>query len=234
MPRLLIMFAVLLLSACAGPNPRDPYEGLNRSFYAFNKGLDTVALKPAAKTYDAVVPPVVDARVDSFIANLGDVRNTVNSLLQGQFKYAGVSFSRFLLNSTLGLGGLFDPATGFGLALHPEDFGQTLAVWGVPSGPYLMLPLLGPSTLRDAAAKPFPVDVGFNDLIDHVPTRNTIYGLDGLNTRQGLFAIDPILDEATDEYAYVREAWLQNREFKIHNGEPPANGEDCDPEYDDC
>lgn len=231
---LLAVLFLGLLTACAGQNPKDPLEGMNRSFYAFNKGLDTVALKPAAKAYDAVVPSVIDARIDSFVSNLGDVRNTLNSLLQGKFGAAGVSFSRFLLNSSLGLAGLFDPATGMGLEQHPEDFGQTLAVWGVPSGPYLMLPFMGPSTLRDATAKPFPMDVGYNDLIDHIPTRNTVYGLDALNLRQSLFPIDAVLADATDEYAYVREAWLQNRQFKIYDGELPAQSDDCDPEYEEC
>lgn len=230
----LVLSGLLGLSGCAGTNPKDPWEGFNRSMYSFNKGLDKVALKPIAKTYDFIVPTVIDNRVDSFLANLSDLRNLINSMLQWKWKYAGVSISRFLINSTVGIGGLFDPATAWGLEQHNEDFGQTLAVWGVPSGPYLMLPLLGPSNVRDALSKPSPTDVGYNDIIDHVPTRNTLYGLDAINLRQSLFQLDPILADATDEYAYVRDAWTQNRLFKIYDGNPPVNKETCDPEYDDC
>ena len=230
----LIAFCALTLAGCAGNNPKDPFEGVNRAMYSVNKGLDKVVLKPVAKTYDAVVPVVVDSRVDNVISNLSDVKNLLNSLLQFKLKYAGISLTRLVINSSMGLGGLFDPASGMGLEQHKEDFGQTLATWGVPSGPYVMLPLLGPSTVRDGLARPFRVDAGYVDLIDHVPTRNTLYGLDAINLRQDLFKIDPILADTTDEYAYVRDAWLQNRNFNIYDGKPPATQDDCDPEDEGC
>lgn len=232
-----VLLGIVYLTGCAtGSNPKDPYESFNRSMYSFNKGVDKVVLRPVAVAYDSVVPSVVDARIDNAISNFSDIRNFLNSVLQAKFGYAGISMGRLLINSTLGIGGLFDPAKAMGLEQHKEDFGQTLAHWGVGSGPYLMLPFLGPSTLRDTLAKPVPVDVSYKDVIDHVPTRNTSYGLDAINTRQDLFKIDAILADSVDEYAYVRDAYLQYREFHVYDGNPPKKvaEEDCDPEYDEC
>lgn len=237
----LLLAAALTLGGCASTgehtaaSPSDPYEGFNRSMYSFNKGVDKVVLRPAAKVYDTVVPTVIDQRVDSALANLGELGNIGNALLQAKFKHALTSTGRLLVNSTLGLAGLFDPATSMGLQRHDEDFGQTLATWGLGQGPYLVLPLLGPSTVRDALAKPVDRQMDPVAEIEHVPTRNTIMGLDLLNTRQRLFELEPVLEESIDEYAFVRDAYLQRRNYQIHDGNPPAPpSDDCDPAVDEC
>ena len=237
--RLFALASLLLLSACASTNtnnPADPFEGFNRSMYRVNKAIDKVVLRPAAKAYDAVVPSVVDERIDNALANVGELSNIGNSLLQLKFKKLAISTGRLLINSTFGLAGLFDPATPLGLARQDEDFGQTLAYWGVADGPYLMLPGLGPSTLRDLVGRPADAQVGISENVDDVPTRNTVLGLDVLNTRQDLFPLEGHLEEALDEYAFVRDAYLQRRQFLIHDGNPPQPTleEDCDPAFDDC
>ncbi|HEX4909209.1 MAG TPA: VacJ family lipoprotein [Permianibacter sp.] len=237
--RTMALASLLLLSACASTdtnNPADPFEGFNRSMYSVNKALDKAVLRPAAKAYDTVVPGVVDERIDNALANVGELGNMGNSLLQLKFKKFAISTGRLLINSTFGLAGLFDPATPLGLARQDEDFGQTLAYWGIGDGPYLMLPGLGPSTLRDLVGRPADAQVGISENVDHVPTRNTVLGLDVLNTRQDLFPLEGHLEEALDEYAFVRDAYLQRRQFLIHDGAPPqpALEDDCDPAYDDC
>ena len=237
--RIMALASLLLLSACASTdtnNPADPFEGFNRSMYSVNKAIDKAVLRPAAKAYDTVVPTVVDERIDNALANVGELGNMGNSLLQLKFRKFAISTGRLLINSTFGLAGLFDPATPLGLARQDEDFGQTLAYWGIGDGPYLMLPGLGPSTLRDLVGRPADAQVGISENVDHVPTRNTVLGLDVLNTRQDLFPLEGHLEEALDEYAFVRDAYLQRRQFLIHDGAPPqpALEEDCDPAYDDC
>lgn len=236
--RLLGLAPILLLAACAGSsgNPADPYESFNRSMYSVNKALDKAALRPAAKVYDAVVPSVVDERIDNALANIGELGNIGNALLQGKFKKVAISTGRLVINSTFGLAGLFDPATPLGLAKQDEDFGQTLAHWGIGDGPYLMLPLLGPSTVRDLVGRPVDGQIGVSEQVDDVPTRNTVMGLDILNSRQSLFPLEGHLEEALDEYAFVRDAYLQRRQYLIHDGNPPLppDDEDCDPGLDEC
>ncbi|NQD38208.1 VacJ family lipoprotein [Permianibacter sp. IMCC34836] len=236
--RLLVLAASLWLAGCASTtgNPVDPYESFNRSMYSFNKTLDSAVLKPTAKAYDKVVPSVIDESIDNALSNIGELGNIGNALLQAKFKKMAISTGRLLINSTFGLAGLFDPATPLGLAKQDEDFGQTLAHWGVGDGPYLMLPLLGPSTARDIVGRPVDSQVGVSELIEDVPTRNTVWGLDLINTRQALFPLEGHLEEALDEYAFVRDAYLQRRHFLIYDGNPPLppDTEDCDPGVDDC
>ncbi|MFC0269696.1 MlaA family lipoprotein [Kushneria aurantia] len=213
--------ACTTLAGCAGNqaregNPQDPWEGFNRGVYTFNDTLDRYALKPVAQGYDYVTPQPVQEGVGNFFSNLGEISNTFNSLLQWRLTNAGTSFGRFMINSTLGLGGFLDPATRMGIEEHDEDFGQTLAVWGVGSGPYLVLPLLGPSTVRDTAGLPvdwytYPVTY-----VEDSTTRWTLRFIDLVNTRANLLGQEKLI--SGDRYSFIRDAYLQRRQFLINNG----------------
>lgn len=227
----LLSLAGLTLGGCAtGTNPADPYEGFNRSMYSFNKGLDKAVLRPLAKGYDTVTPKPLQDGVGNFFSNLNELPTILNDLLQAKFAQAGSDSGRFLINSTFGLAGLIDVASRSGLERHDEDFAQTLGYWGVGSGPYLMLPFLGPSTPRDVFGKALlgPLDpVGY---IDHVPTRNSLFALRIIDGRAQLFPLDKQLEEALDEYIFVRDAYLQHREYLIKDGKVPEQKTECESE----
>ena len=195
----------------------DRLETLNRTAFVFNETLDNIFLKPAAKTYKASVPDPLEKGILNVFSNLNEITNVLNDLLQGKFAQAGNDTGRFLINTTVGVGGLFDVAQRAGLEKSEgEDFGQTLAVWGVESGPYLMLPLVGPSTLRDAPSK--FVDSFANPLgyIDPVSTRNSMRGLHLLAMRADLLALDDVI--SGDRYLFVRDVYLQRREYLVSDG----------------
>ncbi|NVK21108.1 MAG: VacJ family lipoprotein [Kangiellaceae bacterium] len=230
--RILLFSLAVFLTACAstGKNPADPYEEYNRSMWEFNKGLDKAILKPVAKGYKAVTPDPIEKGVSNFFSNLGEITTIINDLLQGKFGKAGKDTGRFLINSTLGLAGLLDPATDMGLEKEEEDFGQTLAVWGFDSGAYLMLPFLGPSTVRDGFGR--VVDstafyTPYDDLNDD-QTKWSLRALDLVQTRAGLLSLDEQLEAALDDYTLVRDAYLQRREFMIHDGAPPIEDDECE------
>lgn len=219
----LALFALLLAGCATVPSgkrdPRDPWEGFNRASYKFNDALDRAIAKPVAKGYKKVTPRVVRTGVSNFVSNLGTLTTVVNDVLQGKMKQAGHDSGRFLLNSTLGLAGLFDPASAAGLERNDEDFGQTLGKWGVKSGPYLMLPILGPSTVRDTFARiPDQFTYPVNYLEDD-STRIIIRGVDFLDLRAGLLDLEPQLEKSYDKYAFIRNAWLQRREFQVKDGD---------------
>jgi phospholipid-binding lipoprotein MlaA len=224
MQKAVLAFFALLLAGCATvpsgkPDPRDPWEGFNRASYKFNDALDRAIAKPVAKGYKKVTPRVVRTGVSNFLSNLDTIPTVVNDVLQGKMKQAGRDTGRFLLNSTLGLGGLFDPASAAGFERNDEDFGQTLGKWGVKSGPYLMLPILGPSTVRDTFARiPDQFTYPVNYLEDD-STRYIIRGLDFLDLRAGLLDLEPQLEKSYDKYAFIRNAWLQRREFQVKDGD---------------
>lgn len=195
----------------------DPWESFNRPVFTFNDTLDTYALKPLAKGYQAVTPQIVEDGVHNVFNNISDVGNLANNLLQGKLHDAGVDTGRLLFNTTFGLLGFFDVASQMGLQRNDEDFGQTLGAWGMGSGPYLVIPLLGPSTVRDAGAKipdsflePYPY-------IDHVPTRNVTRAVDVVDTRASLLSAEKMI--SGDKYIFIRNAYLQNREFRVKDGE---------------
>ena len=196
----------------------DPWEGFNRAMFSFNEGLDTYALKPLTKGYQAVTPDVVETGVNNFFENLSDVGGTLNALLQGKPDAAVENFARFAFNTTIGLGGIFDVATPMGITKHEEDFGQTLAAWGADSGPYVVLPLFGPSTVRDGIGLIPDALVDPVNEVDHVRTRNSLIGLRIIDTRAQLFAAEELLT-GDDRYVAVRDAYLQRREFLINDGE---------------
>ncbi|HEX4844026.1 MAG TPA: VacJ family lipoprotein [Limnobacter sp.] len=223
--KLLLAAGVLAMStACTSmraPSEADPLEGLNRSVDGFNQVVDQVALKPLAKGYNAITPSEVQTVIGNFFSNLDDITVAVNNLLQGKPREAGSDVARFAINTTLGIGGLADPATELGFLKHDEDFGQTLGVWGVGSGPYLVLPFFGPSTLRDAPAR--IVDAPLDPLYhyDDVRTRNTLFVVNAVHTRAKLLPATDLVDRvALDKYAFVRDAYLKRRASLIRDGAP--------------
>jgi phospholipid-binding lipoprotein MlaA len=215
-----VLFATGCATVPAGQaDPRDPWEKFNRSMYAFNDSLDRTIAKPVAKGYKKVTPQFVRTGISNAITNLDTVSTIVNGLLQGKVRQAGRDSARFLMNSTLGLGGLFDPASAAGLELNDEDFGQTLGKWGVKSGPYLMLPFLGPSTVRDTFARiPDQYTYPVNYLEDD-STRLMIRAVDFIDLRADLLDLDAQIERSYDSYAFIRNAWLQRREFLVRDGD---------------
>lgn len=208
-----VAFAVAQASHAA---QEDPFEPVNRVVFRFNDTLDTYALKPLAQGYQKVTPDYVEQRVSNVFANLGDVVNLANGLLQGKLHDAGVDASRVLFNTTFGVFGLFDVATLMGLPRHDEDFGQTLGAWGLGSGPYLVLPFLGPSSARDAVGRLPDSFLQPYSYMDVAP-RNVAFGLGTLDTRANLLSAERMI--TGDKYVFVRNAYLQNREYRTQDGE---------------
>ena len=227
----------MLVSGCAsqGANKDDPWEGWNRGVYKFNKAIDSAVAKPVTLGYKAVTPDVVEDGVSNFFSNLEDVPNMFNNLLQGKIGDSISDLGRILVNTTLGIGGFWDPASSMGLEKHDEDFGQTLGAWGVESGPYVMLPVLGFSTLRDTFA--YPADSGLDPInqIDHELTRYEVKILSLIDTRSSLLPLEEQLEDVIDEYAFTRDVYLQNRRYKVLDGDIPFDDEECEEEdEDDC
>ena len=217
-----------VLALCAGcatvPNadPRDPLESFNRGVYGFNDALDKAVFKPAATAYRDVVPEAVRAGVSNFLGNLEDVWSFVNNLLQFKGTAAANSFMRVNVNTVFGLGGILDVASDMRIPRRDADFSQTLGVWGVPTGPYLVLPLLGPSIVRDLVAWPVDSEGYLISRVNDIPTRNTLLVLDQLDTRVDLLRAGTMLDEvALDKYSFTRDVFLQRRRNAIYDGEPP-------------
>jgi phospholipid-binding lipoprotein MlaA len=213
-----------LLGGCAGnpANPDDPWEGFNRRSFAFNEGVDKYVLKPVAQGYEKVTPAPVRAGVGNFFGNLADLWIAANNLLQGKPKDGASDLGRFVVNSTVGVFGLIDVATPMGLEKHNEDFGQTLAVWGVCSGPYVVLPLFGPSTVRDTGGLAVDVYTDVLEEVERVRVRNSLAGLRLVEQRAVLLPAESVLEQAAlDKYGYLRSAYLQRRQSLIHDGHPP-------------
>ena len=210
----------------------DPWEPLNRTIFDVNTAIDKVTLKPIAKGYQAIIPSPVRTGVSNFYSNLATPGSVVNNFLQGKPKRGLSELTRFLFNSTMGLGGILDVATAGGLEAYPEDIGQTLAVWGVPSGPYVMLPLVGPSTLRDALL--FPIDA-ITPLYyyDNTSVRDKLQVLRIIDIRTRLLATEKFLEDSKDRYITLRESYLQNREYVIYDGNPPEDDAFFDELMDD-
>lgn len=214
--------AFVLGGAVAEDNPRDPYEGFNRVMFSVHETVDKFAAKPIAQAYDKVAPLPVKAGAGNFFGNVGDLWIGVNGALQGKFADAGVDIGRLLINSTVGIFGLFDVASELGLEKHEEDFGQTMAVWGVGDGGYLFWPLIGPRTMRDTAG--WAVDSSLDPVsrIDHIASRNSMLALRFVDIRASLLPADKVVEEAAlDKYAYIRDAYLQRRRNQIFDGRPP-------------
>jgi phospholipid-binding lipoprotein MlaA len=217
-----------VLGGCAtSGNPKDPIEGFNRAMYGFNEAVDTVLIKPVAQGYDAVLPTPVRTGVTNFFGNIADFFIGVNNLLQGKPNQAASDLGRVLVNSTVGLLGVIDWASGMGMEKHEEDFGQTFGRWGAGDGAYVVLPIFGPRTVRDTAGLVLDVAADPVANIDHVPTRNTLLALRLVDTRADLLPADKVIEEAAlDKYSYVRDGYLQRRRNLIHDGNPPREQAD--------
>lgn len=214
----------LTAPALAQEAVRDPLEGFNRAMFSVNEGLDTVIVKPVAQAYDIVMPLPVKAGVGDFFGNIADVRNVLNNTLQGKLADAGTDLGRFLINSTVGIFGLFDVASELGLEKHDEDFGQTLAVWGWSDSSFMFWPLIGPRTVRDTGGWVVDVytDPTWYTLDKSVAARNSLVALSFVDVRASLLPSDKVVEEAAiDKYAYVRDAYLQRRRNQIFDGRPP-------------
>jgi phospholipid-binding lipoprotein MlaA len=228
------MLAIAAMAGCAaGPNPRDPLEPFNRKVSEFNEGFDAVVLKPVATVYKKATPAIVRTGVSNFFSNIRDLWSFANSALQFKLQDATESLARFQVNTMFGLGGIIDVASELNIERHREDFGQTLGRWGMPPGPYIVLPLLVPSTLRDTMA--LPVDYR-GDLLRQVrpsADRDLLYGLRAVDARANLLRIGGVIDEAAlDKYSFTRDAYLQKRQAEIFEnkqdekeGAEPRDGE---------
>ena len=202
------------------PSPRDPWESFNRSVFEFNEGLDKYLLKPVVAAYRFILPEIVRDGIYNFFSNYSDIYTALQNLLQGKPDLAFNDLMRVAVNTIFGLGGLMDVATPGGLPKHKEDWGQTFGVWGVPSGPYLVLPFFGPSTIRDTfgTAADLETDYLFKYIPD-VGLRNSITGLRVINARNTFYEAGDLLDGAAlDKYSFIRDAYLQRREYQINEG----------------
>ena len=219
----LLLVTLLVTSGCASTqtsdatSPEDPWEDFNRKVFAFNDVLDRYALKPVAKGYHTITPAPVETGIGNFFANLGEVRTALNSLLQGKPSNAGLATSRFLINSTVGIGGLLDYATLMEITADKEDFGQTLAVWGWEDSRYLVLPFFGPSTLRDTTGMPADIATYPVYYVDDDTVRISLTALNAIDTRASLLDQEALI--RGDRYRFIRDAYLQNRQFEVRDGE---------------
>ena len=208
---------ILLLSfPIFGEEINDPFEDLNRDIFIFNEKLDEKLLKPAALTYRKVTPQFARTGVTNFFNNLEEIDTTINQVLQGEIKYAFNDASRFVINSTIGLLGLIDVASKMGLERHEEDFGQTLGVWGFNSGPYIMLPFLGPSNPRDLLSRPISSFLSGTFAMEDNDVKLALVSIDALETRERLLDAETLI--IGDKYIFVKDAYVQSREYEIYNG----------------
>ena len=226
---LLLGLTLALLGGCASvPGPadeRDPFESYNRAMYSFNDSVDSAVLRPVAQTYKDYMPNLVQTGISNFFDNIGDLNVMVNNLLQFKIENAVSDFGRILWNSTVGIFGLIDVASHMGLQKHDEDFGQTFAVWGIPDGPYIVLPLLGPSNMRDSVG--LVGDIYVDPLFQIEESGNVYWGavvLRFIDTRADLLSASRVLEQAAiDPYIFVRDAYLQHRRNLVYDGNPPLD-----------
>lgn len=243
--RCIYLTAALLLSAalsgCATlPNgkhtPGDPWERINRPIWRFDNALDHAVLRPVARGYVRITPTPVRHSINNFMTNLTYSDTIINDFLQGKFADGANDIARLLVNTTLGIGGLFDPASHMDLDRHSTDVGQTLGVWGVTRGPYLVLPFLGPSDVRDAFGLAADEYLTPRPYLPDIYARWSLFLVDEVDKRAGLLGQDQLIDSSFDSYVFVRDAYLQNREFKVHGNrqqtEKPETPEDLSPDAD--
>lgn len=226
---LVIAFVLALtVTGCATQNNRDPLESLNRGVYKFNDVADKAVFKPVATVYKNITPSPVRTGVNNFFGNINTFISTINNLLQFKFSNAFSEAGRFVINTTFGIGGLFDLASMDNIPKHKQDFGQTLGYWGLGNGPYLVLPILGPSTVRDTTG--IVVDglafdpIGYLHDSDHVAESNILRGIEFISKRAELLTASDLLDNASlDPYAFMRDAYLQSRANQVQDGMVPSD-----------
>jgi phospholipid-binding lipoprotein MlaA len=224
--RLTVLSLTALMIGCASipagvePSPHDPWESFNRSIFEFNEGLDSYLLKPVVAGYRFVLPEIVREGIYNFFSNYGDLYTALQNLLQGKPNYAFSDLMRVVVNTTFGLGGLIDMATPGGLEKHKEDWGQTFGVWGMPAGPYVVLPFFGPSNVRDSFGTIADLETDyFFKYINPVGLRNSLTGLRVVNARNTYYEAGDLLDGAAlDKYSFVRDAYIQRRQYQINEG----------------
>lgn len=226
-----IALAAALFGGCAtGTNSRDPFEPMNRRVYEFNEAVDRTYLQPAAYMYRTLIPQFVRSSISNFFSNINDIVVALNNLLQGKFTTAYSDLGRIAMNTTLGIGGLFDVASEAGIDKHEEDFGQTLGYWGIGDGPYIILPLLGPSNGRDAIGRFVDYKTDLITYVDPNRSRNQLMGTRIVNRRAELLDASTVLQTAAlDPYEFVRDAYIQRRRNLIYDGAPPPDKEFMDP-----
>lgn len=233
---LVAIFLIANIQGCAtvaNPDRRDPLESFNRGVFQFNDAVDAAVVKPAAVAYKDITPSWLRKGVGNFFNNLADLWSGVNNALQLRGLETADSFGRFAINTTMGLGGILDVASEMRLERHPANFGLTLGRWGVGDGPFLVVPLLGPSTTRDAAA--LSIDIGGNPVRYHpdIDVRNGLSALNLLDTRASLLRAGEVVEEAAlDKYSFMRDAYLQRRRNQVYDGNPPEEEEAPDPSAD--
>ncbi len=222
--------SLVMLGGCATTgrgDPRDPLEPMNRAIYTFNDGVDTVLMKPLAEVYQGVVPPIVRTGISNVFSNLNDVIVALNNLLQGKGVAALNDLSRVMFNTTIGLLGIMDVATDLGIEKNDEDFGQTLGYWGIGDGPYLVVPFIGPSNVRDLAGRVVDWETDPTSYIDPTRDRNAVQGFRLVTRRAELLSASKVLEVASlDDYAFLRDAYLQRRRNLIYDGNPPREKDD--------
>jgi len=226
-----LALAAVLLGACAAaPNKDDPFEPWNRAMYEVHQAVDGAVIKPIAQAYVAVVPELIRTGVSNFFGNIDDLFTGINNVLEGNGNQAGDDFGRVLLNTTMGMGGIFDLASMMGIPKDKKDFGITFGKWGIPQGPYFFVPLFGPTTVRDGTGTLVRYFVGPVGYIDNIPVRNTLYGLGYVDLRAQALSAESVLDTAAlDKYRFLRNAYLKNRLFQVYDGKPPPEEDDDSP-----
>lgn len=232
----LLIFIGLMLASCAktNPHPMDPLEGINREIYGFNRAVDKGIIRPVAYSYYAYTPKEFQSGVHNFFSNLGTLPTIANDFLQLKFAYAAHDISRFVINSTLGVAGIWDPAHKLGLIKRQEDFGQTLHVWGLKDSIYVVLPLIGPSTVRDTVGMVVDTFFGISPYIDDDHIRYGAKALEIVDLRATLLRNESVLETVgIDEYAFVRDAYLQRRAFASYDGNVPIEEQGTDPFEED-
>jgi phospholipid-binding lipoprotein MlaA len=224
------LIALTFVACAAHAQPNDPFEPVNRAVFSFNDALDRAVLAPVARGYQAVVPELVRQGVGNFFGNFGDGWSAINQLLQGKGEAAATMTMRVATNTLFGIGGLFDVASDLGMERQSEDFGQTLGWWGLPAGPYLVWPLLGPSTLRDSAGRPLDLAWSPSAVINDNTASVSLSLLNLVDTRAGLLSASRVVDGiALDKYSFIRDAYVARRRNLVYDGNPPELPEDKEP-----